>query len=127
MKHSSLLVPALAAILTVLPLVLSSCGEDRSGEQPFAPTVESLTAEVVGDSALLTGAVTASPNSSLRACGFAYGNDTLRATCTAPEAAETFTAVTDSLGSGTYFAVAYAQNGVGTSYGDTIYFTIPEH
>ena len=35
-----------------------------------------------------------------------------------------FTAVTDSLSAGTYFAVAYAKNGVGTSYGDTIHFTI---
>ncbi len=103
---------------------LASCGEDRSGEQPFAPTVESRVAVVEGDSALLTGAVTASPNSTLTECGFAYGNDTLRAKAVAPAPAETFTAVTDSLGGGTYFAVAYATNGVGTSYGDTLHFTI---
>lgn len=111
--------------LLILLAFLLSCGEDRSGEQPFAPVVHSLSAVVVGDSAELTGYVSESVNSSLKSCGFSYGNDTLRATCEAPEATETFTAVTDSLGAGTYFAVAYAKNGVGTSYGDTIYFVMP--
>lgn len=101
-----------------------SCGEDRSGEQPFAPTVESVSAEVVTDSVLLTGHVISSPNSSLTACGFYYGNDTINASCVAPAPTETFVAVTDSLGSGDYYAVAYATNGMGTSLGDTIYFTI---
>lgn len=32
--------------------------------------------------------------------------------------------MTDSLGAGEYYAVAYATNGMGTSVGDTIYFTI---
>lgn len=110
--------------LSVL-LLLAACGEDRSGEQPFAPTVVSAGCTVQGDSALLSGTVTASPNSSLTECGFTYGNDTLRATTKAPQAAENFTAATDSLGAGDYYAVAYAKNGVGTGYGDTIRFTIP--
>ena len=114
--------------LLVLTHLLLACGEDRSGEQPFAPTVRSLGATVVGDSAVLTGEVTASPNSHLTECGFAYGTDTMRATCQADTATAMFTATTDSLGAGTYFAVAYAKNGVGTSYGDTLHFTIsPKH
>lgn len=113
------------AFLALFSAFLLSCGEDRSSEQPFAPVVHSLCALVVGDSALLTGYVSESVNSSLKSCGFSYGNDTLRASCEAPEPAETFTAVTDSLGAGVYFAVAFAKNGVGTSYGDTIYFVMP--
>lgn len=103
---------------------MAACGEDRSSEQPFAPTVKSLGAVVEADSALLSGEVTASPNSSLTECGYAYGNDTLRLNCKAPLPTESFTAVTDSLGPGRYFAVAYARNGVGISWGDTIYFNI---
>ena len=110
--------------LSILATCVAACGEDRSGEQPFAPTVQSISAEVRADSAILTGRVTASLNSTLQECGFAYGNDTLRATCKATAPSEQFTAVTDSLSAGTYFAVAYAKNGVGTSYGDTIHFTI---
>ena len=37
---------------------------------------------------------------------------------------ETFGVMTDSLGAGDYYAVAYAQNGVGKGYGDTLRFTI---
>lgn len=106
-------------------LLLASCGEDRSGEQPIAPTVENAGYEQTADSVVLTGRVTASPNSSLRECGFEYGNDTLSLTATAAVAAEVFTATTDSLGKGTYYAVAYARNGVGKSYAaDTIRFTL---
>lgn len=110
-------------ILIALTL-LAACGEDRSGEQPFAPSVKSINAVAEADSAWLSGEVTASPNSTLTECGFAYGNDTLRASCKAAAPTTSFTAVTDSLGPGRYFAVAYARNGVGTSWGDTIYFTI---
>ncbi len=112
--------------ISFLSLSLASCGEDRSGEQPFAPTVESVGAEVLGDSARISGHVTSSLNSSLTECGVSYGNDTLRATAKAPAAAEYFSAVTDSLSAGLYFAVPYARNGVGISYGDTLYFSIPE-
>lgn len=113
-----------AYLLLLVLTLLVSCGEDRSGEQPFAPTVKSMSAVTEADSAYLSGEVTASPNSTLTECGFAYGNDTLRASCKAPAPTMSFTAVTDSLGPGRYFAVAYARNGVGTSWGDTIYFTI---
>lgn len=122
MRHQS-------TLFTICSLALSAtfaaCGEDRSGEQPFKPTV--VTADMatqVGDSVQLMGYVTASPNSSLKECGFTYGNDTLKATAVADSALTTFTAFTDSLGKGTYYAVAYARNGVGTSNGDTIWFEV---
>lgn len=111
-------------LLAIAAGAAAACGEDRSGEQPFAPTVQSVGVEVKQHTAVLTGAVLASPNSSLKECGFAYGNDTLRAKCTAAEPAATFTAETDSLGAGHYYAVPYASNGVGTTYADTLYFDI---
>ena len=119
MKHFPSLV-----LLAIAVGAAAACGEDRSGEQPFAPTVQSVGVEVKQHTAVLTGAVLASPNSSLKECGFAYGNDTLRAKCTAAEPAATFTAETDSLGAGHYYAVPYASNGVGTTYADTLYFDI---
>ena len=119
MKHFPSLV-----LLAILAGAAAACGEDRSGEQPFAPTVQSVGVEVKQHTAVLTGAVLASPNSSLKECGFAYGNDTLRAKCTAAEPAATFTAETDSLGAGHYYAVPYASNGVGTTYADNLYFDI---
>ena len=119
MKHYPSLV-----LLAIAASAAAACGEDRSGEQPFAPTVQSVGVEVKQHTAVLTGAVLASPNSSLKECGFAYGNDTLRAKCTAAEPAATFTAETDSLGAGHYYAVPYASNGVGTTYADTLYFDI---
>jgi hypothetical protein len=114
---------SLIYILLFSIVLVAACGEDRSGEQPFAPTVQTGTAAQTGDSVLLTGAVLNSPNSSLRECGFEYGNDTLRGKVVA-DTANTFSAYTDSLGKGTYYAVAYARNGVGTGHGDTIYFVV---
>jgi len=98
---------------------------DRSDEQPLAPTVKTVSAEVVADSVLLTGEVLTSHNSNVTVCGFSYGNDTLRSQVKCAEAATVFSAYTDSLGAGTYFAVAYATNGIGTTYGDTITFIKP--
>lgn len=112
------------AILPILALLTACMGEDRSGEQPFAPTVKTLDAVAAGDSALLRGQVLTSPNSDVTACGFNYGNDTLRKSVVCAEATTLFEAYTDSLGAGTYFAVAYATNGIGTTYADTVYFTI---
>lgn len=105
--------------------ILFSCGEDRSGEQPFAPTLTFVGITVEGDSARLTGEVLSSVNSSLVECGFLYGNDTLRAVAKAPFPVTVFTAVTDSLGAGTYYAVPYAKNRVGTTYADTVTFVMP--
>ncbi len=119
MKH---LLPIVS--LFVVSALVASCGEDRSGEQPFLPTVKSLAVVVEADSALMSGQVLASPNSPLVKCGFKYGNDTLRVEALAPAPAETFTAVTRPLKPGKYFAVSFAANGMGTTYGDTLYFTI---
>ena len=119
MKHFPSLV-----LLAIAASAAAACGEDRSGEQPFAPTVQSVGVEVKQHTAVLTGAVLASPNSSLKECGFAYGNDTLRLNVVADSARYEFEARTDSLRPGNYFAVAYAKNGVGTSFGDTVRFSI---
>ena len=118
------ILPLYITIALLLTSFFASCGEDRSGEQPFAPTVKTVSTIVEADSATLIGEVVASPNSSLKECGFSYGNESIQATCKAPEAVTTFQAVTSSLNKGTYYAVAYATNGMGTTYGDTIYFTI---
>lgn len=114
----------LCFLFPTLTLLTACMGEDRSGEQPFAPTVKTLDATAAGDSALLRGQVLTSPNSDVTACGFSYGNDTLRKTVACTEVATVFEAYTDSLGAGDYFAVAYATNGIGTTYADTVYFTI---
>ncbi len=106
--------------------ILLSCNpQDRSGEQPFAPTVKTTAAAAEGCRALLSGQVLTSPNSDVKVCGFSYGNDTLRLKTAAEVPEMAFSAYTDSLGAGAYYAVAYATNGVGTSYGDTISFHIP--
>ncbi len=113
-------------ILLSLPLlVLTACSPvDRSDEQPLAPTVQTGTPTVEGPRALLTGDVLASPNSDVLRRGFGYGNDTLRAEVESTDSTSHFVATTDSLGPGHYFVVAFAENGVGTSYGDTLYFQI---
>lgn len=118
----SLLLPPVIVILLLLSV---GCGDDRSGEQPFAPTVVSRSATVAGDSVLLAGEVTASPNSTLLSCGYVYGNDTLAVTLEADTATTSFEVIADSLEAGAYYAVAFAKNGVGTSYGDTLHFTMP--
>ena len=114
----------LAALL--LPTLAACNPEDRSSEQPFAPVVINSASQVIGDSCLLSGEVTASLNSSLKACGFKYGNDTLRTETVSEVPMMKFQAFTKTLKPGDYYAVAFAQNGVGKSYApDTIYFTIP--
>lgn len=125
------LLPALTLLAATAAGITSSCNPvDRSGEQPFAPTVETSSATTGGDSVKLVGRVLTSVNSDILSTGFAYGNainDTLRKTVKSDSmliAAPSFAAVVDSLGAGDYYAVAFATNGVGTSYGDTIRFTI---
>ena len=62
-------------------------GEDRAGEQPLEPTVATRSYTVTADSVVLRGEVLTSHNSRIRECGFFYGNDTLRVTLKADEAA----------------------------------------
>ena len=109
-----------------LLILFSACsGEDRSGEQPFPPTVRTLSCTVEADSCTMVGVIDASPNSSIRKRGFSYGNDTLKVNLPSTDSLAVFTAVADSLLPGTYYAVAYATNGMGTSYGDTLVFVVP--
>lgn len=120
MKHF----PLLPLFLVTASVLLASCGEDRSGEQPLAPTIVMGGAVQQGDSVCLSAMVTSSVNSSLKECGFYYGNDTLALQTKADSAAASFQAFTDSLGSGEYYVVAYAKNGVGTTKADTAHFTV---
>lgn len=109
----------------VFTMWLVACsGEDRSGEQPFPPTVRTLSCEAAGDSCMLTGVVDAAPNSRVKKQGFWYGNDTLKVELVSADTVPLFRAVADSLLPGRYYGVAYATNGMGTSYGDTLYFVI---
>ena len=125
--------PALLLFAATAAGIATGCNPvDRSSEQPFAPTVETTSAIAEGDSVRLIGRVLTSLNSDIIASGFAYGNavnDTLRRKVESDSmliAAPSFAAVVDSLGAGDYYAVAFATNGVGTAYGDTIRFTIKE-
>ncbi|MBO5134060.1 MAG: hypothetical protein J6C15_02800 [Bacteroidaceae bacterium] len=111
----------------LLLLFFVACNpEDRSGEQPFAPTVRTLTAVVEDGQCLLTGCIDASPNSRVLKRGFRCGNDTLRLDILSEDEVDMFHAYVEGLLPGEYFAVAYATNGVGTSLGDTLFFFIPK-
>lgn len=110
--------------LLLSSITLTACmGEDRSDEQPFAPTVELVGIHTDGPTAFMEGHVKESPNSSLLECGFHFGNDTMLVGILS-DTDDHFFAETDSLEAGTYFAVAYARNGIGTSYSDTLRFEI---
>lgn len=130
--------PLLSIIIICITAILSSCGEDRSDEQPFAPTLSALTATQTGDSTVLLSAqILSSKNSSITACGFIWGDstgsntlslDSLPAVSTsphiAPSQAVSFSAAIDTLAPGTYFALAFATNGIGTTRTDTISFSV---
>lgn len=118
MKHLPLLLLLFGAMAACHP-------EDRSGEQPLPPTVRMVDYQVVADSCLLTGEVTASPNSRVRERGFHYGNDTLRLEVQSADTVALFQAHTQPLRPGRYFVVPYATNGVGTATGDTLWFVMP--
>lgn len=112
----------------VLCALLTACaGEDRSGEVPYAPTVRTVDAVATGTMCRFTGEVLASPNSLLTSQGFYYGNDTLRVQVLVPLTEEAlFTEEVADLKGGDYYVHAFATNGVGTSNGDTLYFSIVE-
>ncbi|MBQ8099207.1 MAG: hypothetical protein IJ244_06755 [Bacteroidaceae bacterium] len=112
-------------LLMGMVMLCAACsGEDRSGEQPFAPTVAMLDAYVEGLSVTLYGRVLASPNSSLSSCGFKYGNNEGVSTITCEKAEEFFRAQVDSLEPGRYFAAATATNKIGSSQSDTLWFQV---
>lgn len=113
-------------VVALCTLLFGACsGEDRSGEEPFAPVVRMDTAVVDGDSLRLSAVVLSSPNSSLTACGFVVVGDTLRLTIQADTVAMRFTAATARPASGNYGVVAQATNGMGTTTSDTLHFSVP--
>lgn len=114
-------------LLSLLLLGTLSCGEDRSGEQPFAPKVATREAVWLNGQAVLSGAVLSSPNSRLQVCGFIYGTQPHQLThnIIAPDTAFSFTATTPPLAAGKYYYAAYARNGIGTAHGDTLSLLVP--
>lgn len=113
------------AFFLVGPLMWLSCtGEDRSDEQPLVPGKVYATVTECGDSCIVNGFVGESHNSALTECGFYWGNDTLSNLFIADEASYNFSMIIDSVNNGTYYAVPYATNGIGTTYGDTVHFII---
>lgn len=115
---------AATAILLATALVPSCSGEDRSDEMPRVPVVYTEAAEAAGDSCTMHGRITESHNSSLRECGFVYGMEGGKAVKLVADSAWLFRATADSLKSGSYYCIAYARNGMGTAYGDTVRFSI---
>ncbi len=113
-------------IVLALAVFVACSGEDRSGEMPRVPVVKTVSANAVGDSCVMIGMVSENHNSSMKECGFLYGNadSTSAAIKLKADTMRTFTAVADSLDNGNYYCVAYARNGMGTSYGDTIIFSV---
>lgn len=113
------------ALLAVGVFLSYSCsGEDRSGEMPRVPVVYTISVSVEGNTCKMNGAVADSHNSSLRECGFYYGLLGEKSLLLKTDTARTFMALADSLKNGEYFCVAYAKNGIGMSYGDTLYFNV---
>ncbi|MBR1593375.1 MAG: hypothetical protein IJ684_06795 [Bacteroidales bacterium] len=109
----------------LLALLAACTGEDRSGEVPYAPSVRTVDAVVDGGTCSFTGEVQASPNSLLTAQGFYYGNDTLRVQVLAPLTGEAlFSESVAELKAGDYYVHAFATNGIGTTNGDTLRFSI---
>lgn len=112
------------ACAALIAFVMGCSGEDRSSEQPLVPTVKTESCTVIADSCRMSGVVLKSPNSPVVKQGFYYGNDTLKKNVNSKDSVAVFKAVTESLLPGRYYYVAFATNGVGTSYGDTLQFEI---
>lgn len=121
---------ALISAFTVAAILLlaAACGEDRAGEQPFPPSVRLISATAGGDSVIMEGEITASPNSSVKACGFHFGGDSLKLDIAAKAdsnwTGNRFQATVRTLPAGRYYTVAYATNGMGTTPSDTMWVTI---
>lgn len=126
MKFKDLIIVCKILAAGIMLAVAASCtGEDRSGEQPFKPTVRTLNVEVADQAVTVTGEIEASPNSSIRECGFEYWSDNLSAVkVLSDDSTSIFHATADSLEPGAYSCTAFARNGMGTSRGDTLSFNI---
>ena len=107
-----------------ISIIYSCSGEDRSGEMPRIPVVYTTSVVVSGDACTMNGLVAESHNSTLRECGFVYGMAGENPLQLKTDTARAFMAKVDSLENGDYFCVAYAKNGMGLSYGDTLRFVV---
>lgn len=115
----------ISAVLCSNCMVLCSCsGEDRSDEMPRIPVVSTVSATVNGNSCTMNGTVVESHNSSLRECGFFYGGTGAASVKIKADTTKIFEVKADSLEAGDYYCVAYAKNGMGVSYGDTVEFIV---
>lgn len=115
----------ISAVLCSNCMVLCSCsGEDRSDEMPRIPVVSTVSATVNGNSCTMNGTVVESHNSSLRECGFFYGETGAASVKIKADTTKIFEVKADSLEAGDYYCVAYAKNGMGVSYGDTVEFIV---
>ena len=114
-------------IIMAALMAMTACNpEDRSDEQPFRPEVANAACEVLGDSCRMHGYIVSSQNSDVLGCGFYYGNDTLKVQVKCDSCSTTFSAVTKPLLPGDYYAVSFAENGMGLSTApDTMVFHIP--
>ena len=110
--------------LLIVSLMAACAGQDRTDEKPRAPQNVRIEAAVSGTTCILTGSVGESHNSSLLGCGFIWGNGTASHSLAVDEPDMTFQSQIDTLSLGTYFAIAYAANGIGRTESDTIYFTV---
>lgn len=113
-------------LFTCIGILCSCSGEDRSDEMPRVPVVRTTSAVAVGNVCTMSGMVEESHNSALRECGFVYGMAGENSVQFKTDTARTFMAKVDSLKDGDYFCVAYAKNGMGVSYGDTLRFVVNE-
>lgn len=112
-------------LLFALFALVACNAEDRADEQPFAPTVRTLSAVATGDSCVMEGVIASSPNSNVTGRGFYYGNDTLRVQVVSYDTlTATFREIINSIAPGDYYVYAFATNGMGTRYGDTLTFRI---
>lgn len=113
------------SLATIALLAVWACsGEDRSDEMPRVPVVSTDGATVEADSCRMMGSVGESHNSSLRECGFVYWAEGGSSVKIVADTAYAFSAVVDSLSAGDYSYAAYARNGMGTAYGDTLTFSV---
>ena len=112
-------------LLIPSPFLLACEGEDRSKEEPLKPVVQTSSVVLDGTICRMEGMVEASPNSGIKSCGFFWGNDTISQKAEVEDVQWNFSEELKDLLAGKYYCVAYATNGMGTSYGDTIYFEIP--
>lgn len=118
---------SISYVAIILMIIATSCQEDDSKTVPSVTTAAIM--DVTATTAVGGGNITSDGNSSITASGLVYSR-----TNSPPTIADDTTWTPITIGnfntplqelepSTTYYARAYATNGVGTSYGETITFT----